>query len=147
MKKILFLILFPIAIYSQELTLNPDTSIYEYSEVKENSKTKTELIQDYKNKMIELNYFNLIVEDNKITGNNFISFLIMMTTIQVNFQVVIDFKEEKNRILFTRFVVDDKRYSPIPIEDLKKHTKKWVLEINKKLPTIVKAIQSQQTKW
>jgi len=147
MKKLIFLLLFPIAIFSQELTLNTGTSIYEYSVVNENLKPKIELIQDFKNKMIELNYSNLIVDENKIIGNNFISFLIMMTTIQVNYQVIIDFKDNKHRILFTRFVVDDKRFSPIPIEDLKKHTKKWVSEINKKLPTSVKAICSPISKW
>jgi hypothetical protein len=147
MKKLIVLLLVPLFSFSQELSLNPDTKVYEYSEVKDLTISSGQLFKNFEDKMIELNYTNVMKTDNKIIGNNFVSFLILMTTVQVNFQTIIEVKDNKYRLLINKFIVDDKRYSPIPIEDLKKYTKRWVTEINKKLPTIVSAIESPITKW
>jgi hypothetical protein len=146
-KLLVLFYLFISSVFAQELILNPETKIYEYSEIKETTLSNSDFIKQFDAKMKELSYSDIQISESSISGKNFISFLILTTPVQIHYQVSIEIKDSRYKILFNRFVADDKRYSPIPIEDLKSYTKKWVKKINEKLPTIVNAIQSPVKEW
>ena len=148
MKKILFVfILFTSLGFSQELKLNENTNIYEFSKVYEINSPSDEVVKNLISNFKNLNYTNIISEEDRISAESFYSKLIMGTTLQVKYQVIYEFKDDKYRLLINKFIVDDKRWSPIPLENLKSHTKRWIKDINQNLPIIVKALESSPEKW
>lgn len=130
-----------------DLILNPTTSLYEYSEIQSTDFSTTDFKTHFEKKLALLNFKDIVSSDNTVKGESFISFLIMGTTIQVHYQIFIEYRDGKYKLLINRFVLDDKRWSPIPLEDMKSHTKKWIKEISKKLPPIISALKSPPEEW
>lgn len=148
MKKLFlyFLIFVSSSSIAQELVLNSETNIYEFTKVVE-----TDSIGFYKDMFVKnfrkLNYKNIVVEDSYISAETFYTKIILGTTIQVNYQVLIDFKEDKYKLRINKFVMDERRWAPIPLENIKSGKKKWVANINQNLPIIVKALESKSDNW
>lgn len=145
MKKIILLTLitFNFAI-SQEIKLNPNSSIYDYSEI--NEFTNSNQINLFESKMRELNFSNISKSETSVSGESYFSILIMGTPLQVKYFVFIDFKENKYKLSISKFIIEDKRWSPVPLENIKSGKSRWISEINKKLPEIIKAIKTE-SKW
>lgn len=146
MKKLFILLLLTSFSYAQELVLNAETNIYEFTKIVE-----SDSIPFYKESFVKnlrkLNYKNIVVEDSNISAENFYTKIILGTTIQVNYQVLIDFKETKYKLRINKFVMDERRWAPIPLENIKSGKKKWIKNINENLPNIVKALESKLDNW
>lgn len=148
MKTLIFaLLILPIGVNSQELSLNEKTSAYDYSKIIEINENRSDVKDDILKNLRDLNYQNVIVETETISADSFYSKLIITTPVNINYHVTIDFKDNKYRLLINRFVLDDGMRAVIPLENLKAHTKRWVKDINKNLPSIIKAIESPIEKW
>lgn len=146
MKKVLLLfVLLPMISFSQEkITLNEITALYEYSHVKDfESKSQ---VDDFIKNMKTLKYTNIIVDDSSVTGENYFSVMIMSTPLQVHYYVYIDLKETKYKLTINKFVIEDKRWSPVPLENIKSGKDRWISKINENPPKIIKALESK-TDW
>lgn len=148
MKKIiLFLLLTPYLSLSQTITLNEETSLYSFEKIVKHSNTIDNLKNNFLTNFEKLSYTNILVNDDFISGENFYSVIIMSTPMQVKYNVRIDFKSDKYKILINKFVLEDKRWSPVPLENLKSGKKKWIQNINEKLPSIIKSIENSNKDW
>jgi hypothetical protein len=143
MKKIALLLLFiPFFGFSQELKLNDVNSLYEYSHIKESTNTT---INDIEKNISALKYTNIYKSENTISGENYFSVLIMGTPLQVHYYASIEFKENKYKLTINKFIIEDKRWSPIPLENIKTGRSRWIKKINENLPKIVKSIETIST--
>jgi hypothetical protein len=148
MKKIIvFLLLLPTLLFSQTITLNEETSLYSFEKINEHNSTVDDLKNNFLTNFEKLSYSNILVTDDFISGENFYSVMIMSTPMQVKYVVRIDFKTDKYKLLINKFTLEDKRWSPVPIENLKSGKKKWIQNINDKLPSIIKSIESINKDW
>lgn len=152
MKKItllltLLLTIFQTTIQAQEVSLNEQSNLYEYSNVSEYEKGKAEKIDQFSNKMKELNYSNINSTDSDVKGENFFSKLILGSAMEIHYNSLILFKEDKYKLILNNFRIKDVRYGTMPLEGLrKKSLEKWVELINEKLPEIVSNLESS-TDW
>lgn len=138
----LLFVLFPIISFSQEkITLNETTSLYEYSHVK-NFENVADVDNFIKN-MKTLNYTNVLIDGSSITGENYFSVMVMSTPLQVHYYVFIDLKETKYKLTINKFVIEDKRWSPVPLENIKSGKNRWISKINENLPKIIKALEAK----
>jgi hypothetical protein len=142
MKKFILLLLlfFPFIGSSQEILLNDFTSLYEYSHIKDFQSDNQ--INDFERNFKALNYSNVLKDENSISGENYFSVLIMGTPLQVHYFVYLEFKKTKYKISINKFIIEDKRWSPIPIENIKRGKSKWIKKINENIPNIIKSIES-----
>ena len=138
---LLFMIL-PVLLFSQEkITLNESTSLYQYSLIKEYQSVSQ--VDNITKNMKTLNYTNVVVDESSIKGENYFSVIIMGTPMQVNYLVFIDLKESKYKMIITKFIIEDKRWSPVPLENIKSGKNRWIEKINENLPKIIKALESK----
>jgi len=139
-----FLLLFLLTLSNlsqgQELSLNESTSYYEYMHVKESD--DKELITKFKNRLTELNYKEVSIQDASISGAGFTNHLVGgFATVEIRYLVKIAFKEGRYKLTLTNFILTDKNGSN-PLEGMRSFEKKWVNIINDKLPDIVKNIEN-----
>ena len=145
MKKIVLLFLFCISsiTYSQEISLNEISSLYSYSHVKDS--LEVNLINTLDTRLKSIGYSNVIKSDSSLSGENFFSVIILGTPVQVHYNVFIEFQETKYKLIVNKFVLEDRRWSPIPLENIKTGKSKWIKKINENLPKILKAIEKKST--
>lgn len=140
MRKLILLFLVTSS-FSQEITLNEDLKIYEYAHIKDYS--DSEKIQSFYNQLKELSYYDIELSDDNVKGKNFVTKMIMGSAMEVHYNVIISFKENRYRLLINNFTVKDVRYGSVAIETLKKSSqRRWVAFINEELPMIVKKIET-----
>lgn len=137
---ILTLSLLTLFVKGQELSLNESTNFYEYSQIKDSSNKK--LISLLKKRLENLNYNDVTIVENTLSGNGFTSHLVMaFATVEIKYVVKISFKEDRYKLTLTNFILTDKNGSN-PLEGMGSFKKKWISIINKKLPEIIKNIES-----
>lgn len=144
MKK-LFILLFLCSSmsFAQQIILNKDSKMYEFQEIKENTTLSSETIEK---KMISLGFTEIINANNLVIGKNFFSVIIMGTPLQVFYNVEFEFKDDKHRMIIKKFIIDDKRWSPVPLENIKSGQKKWISKINEELPKIINSF-NEKSDW
>jgi hypothetical protein len=149
MKKLFFalLMLCSSVSFAQEITLNSETKVFEHEYVKENSESIQNLIQIFESKLKDLNYKDINVTADKITAGNFFSKLIMGTPLEIRYNLTIEFKEGRYKVNFNKFIIEDKRFGSVPLEDIKSGKNKWIKTINEKLPDLISAIESKSKNW
>lgn len=145
MKKVIFILcaLFAISLQAQELKLNSETKVFEYDYVKESSNNTEWFI----NKLKELDYRDVTISEERITAGSFFSKIILSTPIEIQYKIVVDFKEGKYRVTFNKFVLKDQRFGMVPLEDVRSGQKRWIKTINEKLPELISAIESKGKDW
>lgn len=152
MKKItlfltLLLAILQTTIKAQEVSLNEQSNLYEYSNVNEYEKSREEKIDQFSNKMKELNYSNINSTDSDVKGENFFSKLILGSAMEIHYNCLVLIKEDKYKLILNNFRIKDVRYGTMPVEGLrKKSQEKWVELINEKLPEIISNLESS-TDW
>jgi len=148
-KQVLFIVLlFSIVgnAIAQSVVQNETTKVFEYANIKEFTGDTKARIDLFANKFKELNYSNISSSENDIKGESFFTKIIMGTSMEVHYQVFIQFKENKYKIIINKFVIKDQRYGATPIENISKSSqKRWLEYINENLPTIIKNIESTET--
>ena len=148
MKKLLLFFVFVSSFaFSQQLVLNEITKVYEFTNIAEYNESFENISKRIIKNLKDLNYTNIIVDNDRISAESFYSKLVITTPVKINYQVVFEFKENRYKLLINKFVLDDNIRALIPLENLKSYTKKWVKDINKNLPTIVKALEYSPEKW
>lgn len=149
MKKLFFafLIVCSSVSFAQEITLNSETKVFEHEYVKENSESTQNLIQIFESKLKGLNYKDINITADKITAGNFFSKLIMGTPLEIRYNLTIEFKEGRYKVNFNKFIIEDKRFGSVPLEDIKSGKNKWIKTINEKLPDLISAIESKSKNW
>ena len=126
-------------IFGQELLLNETTGFYEFNKVQENSDSI--LFLKFKNRLNDINYKNISIQENFISGEGFTNHLVGgFATVEIKYIVKIAFKEGKYKITLTNFILSDKNGNN-PLEGMGSFKKKWINIINEKLPEIVKNLQ------
>lgn len=141
MKKLFFIALFCSSIsFAQQITLNNNSKMYEFQEIKESTTLSSETIEK---KMISSGYTEITNANNLVIGKNFFSVIIMGTPLQVFYNVEFEFKDNKHRMTIKKFIIDDKRWSPVPLENIKSGQKKWVSKINEELPKIINSFNDK----
>jgi hypothetical protein len=139
-KMFLLLLIFSSLSYSQKITLNVDSKLYEFQEIKESSNLNLEFIEK---KLISLGYSDIVTTDSSVIGKNFFSVIIMGTPLQVFYNVEFEFKDNRHRLTIRKFIIDDKRWSPVPLENIKSGKKKWISKINEELPKIINSFNDK----
>lgn len=130
--------------FSQELTLNEKKGIYEFSETNNNTDNNFSVNRFY-NSMKDLNYNSLIKSDKEVKGENFFSKKIFGSAMEVHYNAIVKFKDNKYKIVLNSFRIKDVRYGTMPIEELKKRSrKKWIKLINERLPKIVENLKLKE---
>lgn len=150
MKKIasILFLLATINVFSQELKLNESTNFYEFSKTVD--VTDTQLHKKFIKRFKEINLENIEINDDMISGYGFTNHLVGgFATVEINYKVKIEFKENKYRLTLTNFKLKDKNGSN-PLEGMRSFKNKWINIINKKLPSIIENIEnlnSETEKW
>jgi hypothetical protein len=65
-KLLVLFYLFISSVFAQELILNPETKIYEYSEIKETTLSNSDIIKQFDAKMKELSYSDIQISESSI---------------------------------------------------------------------------------
>jgi hypothetical protein len=141
MKKIILLLLVTSLGYSQEIAMNDMSYLYSYSHVKENE--NQDLIIEFENSLKGLGYSNIQKSENNISGDNFFSVIIMGTPVQVHYFVFLEFQQKKYKLTVNKFVLEDRRWSPVPLENIKNGKSRWIKKINENLPKIITSIEKK----
>jgi hypothetical protein len=69
--------------------------------------------------------------------------MIFGSAMEVHYNLLLEFKENRYKLLVNNFKVKDVRYGSVAIETLKKRsTGKWVGFINEELPLIISNIET-----
>lgn len=143
MKKYLLLSLLVISNFllsGQEISLNESNSFYEYSHIKESN--DKELLNRFKNRLTDLNYKEIVVQENSISGQGFTNHLVGgFATVEIRYVIKISFKEGRYKLTLTNFVLTDKNGSD-PLEGMGSFKKKWIRIINEKLPMIIDNVET-----
>ena len=143
MKATIILLLITASLYSQELKLNQEINLYEYSHVKNLDVEKSAKIDLFLTQLRKLNYTNIESGTDFIKADNFVTKMIFGSAMEVHYNLLLEFKENRYKLLVNNFKVKDLRYGSVAIETLKKRsTGKWVGFINEELPLIISNIET-----
>ncbi|RXG32011.1 hypothetical protein [Leeuwenhoekiella marinoflava] len=139
MRKI-FIILFFIALSgtAQTIKLNPDTNIYEVVVIDSLTKPVPDRILEFKKQMDLLSYADISSTDSSVSGESYFTKKIMGSAMEVHFNAIVQFKENKYRITLNKFYVNDVRYGQYTFEDMKSgNRKRWIKLVDEKAPEII----------
>jgi|GEM_PF-3642774 hypothetical protein len=143
MKATIILLLITANLYSQEVKLNEEINLYEYSHVKDLDVEKPAKIDLFLTQLRKLNYTNIESGTDFIKADNFVTKMIFGSAMEVHYNLLLEFKENRYKLLVNNFKVKDVRYGSVAIETLKKRsTRKWVGFINEELPLIISNIET-----
>lgn len=148
MKKLILLLLITSFSYAQEITLNNETGTYGFSEVYDLEKNPN-VVELFSKRLAELDYKNIEVAESHIKAKG--GFLHEeggdYFPIEVNYSVFIEFESDKYKITLSEFTLlnPDLGTNAYTLENNRIH-KKWAGAINKKLPSILTAIESYKSK-
>jgi len=143
MKATIILLLITASLYSQELKLNQEINLYEYSHVKNLDVEKSAKIDLFLTQLRKINYTNIESGTDFIKADNFVTKMIFGSAMEVHYNLLLEFKENRYKLLVNNFKVKDLRYGSVAIETLKKRsTGKWVGFINEELPLIISNIET-----
>lgn len=132
-----FLLLFGFSSKAQ-IKLNNNLNLYQYNYI-ESSHIKT--IDSYKKKLIESGFNDFILIDNNLYAKNFFTKMIYGSAMEIHYSIKIEKLENGFEILFSNFKIHDSRYGTVALEELKnKAQKKWIDEINQRIPEILNRI-------
>lgn len=119
-----------------ELKFDEQKSLFTYSSDVKTSITEQDLVF----KLKTLGFTDISNERNHVFCKGYFSKIIMMTSLQVHYSIIIRYENNNVNFYISNFVIDDKRFSPVPLENIKSGKKRWISEINEKLPSIIKSI-------
>ena len=139
MRKI-FIILFLIGLSgtAQTIKLNPDTNIYEVVVIDSLTKPVPDRILEFKKQMDLLSYADISSTDSSVSGESYFTKKIMGSAMEVHFNAIVQFKENKYRITLNKFYVNDVRYGQYTFEDMKSgNRKRWMKLVDEKAPEII----------
>jgi hypothetical protein len=143
MKATIILLLITASLYSQEVKLNQEINLYEYSHVKNLDVEKSAKIDLFLTQLRKLNYTTIESGTDFIKADNFVTKMIFGSAMEVHYNLLLEFKENRYKLLVNNFKVKDVRYGSVAIETLKKRsTRKWVGFINEELPLIISNIET-----
>lgn len=141
MKKItLLLLLITYSGFGQEISINPDNGMYEYTEIVDQPRT----VDSLKETMNNLNYTDIEVNTNSIKGSSVITSSVNWLPVQIFYDAVISVKDSKYRIKISNLVGKDEKKS-YNYEGMKGHKKKWQKKFNEQLPYIISKLKKEVT--
>ena len=120
--------------FSQEVSMNESFKIYEYAHVKEFTEETDDRLDLFSNKMKELNYSEIEKFKDGIKGENFFTKMILGSAMEVHFNTLIMFKEDRYKFTINNFRIKDVRYGTVALETLKKG--------NEQLPQVVSNLEN-----
>lgn len=133
--------------YSQTISFNSETKVYEYSEVVEFESSISETLEQMYFTMKELNYSNLEKTETDITGNNFFFHVITGTALEVRYSVIILFRDGRYKLTVNNFTLYQAGHGTMRMEGVRKKARdKWVQIVNDKLPEILIQLK-QKPDW
>ena len=128
--------------YAQEVELNHKTKLNEYSCVETFNGSMTDQIELLKGNLQSLGYDHIESSSSKVRGENFFSKIITGTSMEVHYQVLLLFKEDRYKLIVNGFTIKDQRYGSVKLESLRKKSQaRWIALINEKLPSIINNIK------
>ncbi len=148
MKQTLLIITLVLAVisessFAQQVSMNETLKIHEYSHIKEVNDGINDRLAVFSNKMKELNYSEIDEFEDGIKGENFFTKMITGSAMEVHFNAVIMFKEDRYKLTINNFRIKDVRFGTVALETLKKSSqKKWVQFINEQLPQVVSNLEN-----
>ena len=126
----------------QTVKLNTDTGIYEVVVIDSLSKKSTDRLLDFKKQMDLLNYSDINSNESTISGESYFTKQIMGSAMEVHFNAVVEFKEDRYRITLNKFYVNDVRYGQYTFEDMKSgNRKRWINLVNEKAPDLIQRLK------
>ena len=143
MGKLYILILFiSTSCFAQSVELNPDTKIYEVVVIDSLDTSPEDRLESFKKQMTALSYEDVNTSENSLSGQSYFTKKIYGSAMEVHFNTVIDFKDDRYRITFNKFYVNDVRYGQYTFEDMKKsNRKRWIDLVNEKIPEIISRLK------
>ena len=132
-------------IFSQEVLTNYETKKFEYVQIIQSSDTliKSNVLKYFS----KLNYNDIKVSDNFISGSSFFADSVMGFPVKYYYTVSFEFKTGKYKVCLSNFIIEDHTKLPIPLEDVPYMKGMWVRKANKKIPIIVQALISKEKDW
>jgi len=128
---------------SSELSMNQTLRIYEYTHVKKFEGEIQTRLKLFFEKMQELNYKETKKNEEGIKGENFITKMILGSAMEVHYNTLVKFKDDRYKLIINNFRIKDVRYGTVAVETLRKGSqKKWVKFINEKLPQIIANLEN-----
>lgn len=132
MRVILILLLFTsFSVLGQNLVLNSTNNKYEYSSTLKNLQN----VQTLQSKLLELGYTPTTTPN--IFQSSFTHLVMGSFPVEINYYLIIKETDSVINYTFTNFKVNDQSKMLIPLEDLRSYKKKWIKNIDKKLPSLV----------
>lgn len=133
--------------YGQEVEMNETLKIYEYSHVKEFNEEIESRLKLFEEKMQELNYSEIEKSNDGIKGKSFFTKMIFGSAMEVHYNVLIKFKDDRYKLTMNNFRIKDVRYGTVAVETLRRGAqKKWVNFINEQLPQVIANLENTD-KW
>lgn len=128
--------------FAQSVELNPDTKIYEVVVIDSLDTSPEDRLESFKKQMTALSYEDVNASENSLSGQSYFTKKIYGSAMEVHFNTVIDFKDNRYRITFNKFYVNDVRYGQYTFEDMKKsNRKRWIDLVNEKIPEIISQLK------
>jgi len=128
--------------FAQSVELNPDTKIYEVVVIDSLDTSPEDRLELFKKQMTALSYEDVNASENSLSGQSYFTKKIYGSAMEVHFNTVIDFKDNRYRITFNKFYVNDVRYGQYTFEDMKKsNRKRWIDLVNEKIPEIISQLK------
>lgn len=128
--------------FAQSVELNPDTKIYEVVIIDSLDTAPEDRLESFKKQMTALSYEDVNASENSLSGQSYFTKKIFGSAMEVHYNTVIDFKDNRYRITFNKFYVNDVRYGQYTFEDMKKsHRKRWIDLVNEKIPEIISRLK------
>ena len=128
--------------FAQSVELNPETEIYEVVIIDSLDTAPEDRLESFKKQMTALSYENVNASENSLSGQSYFTKKIFGSAMEVHFNTVIDFKDDRYRITFNKFYVNDVRYGQYTFEDMKKsNRKRWIDLVNQKIPEIISRLK------
>ena len=128
--------------FAQSVELNPDTKIYEVVIIDSLDTAPEDRLESFKKQMTALSYENVNPSENSLSGQSYFTKKIFGSAMEVHFNTIIDFKDNRYRITFNKFYVNDVRYGQYTFEDMKKsNRKRWIDLVNEKIPEIISRLK------
>ena len=128
--------------FAQSVELNPDTKIYEVVIIDSLNTSPEDRLESFKKQMTALSYEAINAGENSLSGQSYFTKKIYGSAMEVHYNTVIDFKDNRYRITFNKFYVNDVRYGQYTFEDMKKsNRKRWIDLVNEKIPEIISQLK------
>ncbi|WCM42456.1 hypothetical protein MG290_01940 [Flavobacterium sp. CBA20B-1] len=144
MKRITYVLMLTFLLFSytavSQVKFSDDLKLFQY---KYQRTAEIISLEDFKKKLIELNFVDFINIDNTIYAKNFFTKMIYGSAMEIHYSIKIEKTQNNISIIFSNFKINDVRYGKVALEELKsKHQKRWIEEIDKRIPGVINQINN-----